>query len=320
MINEQGFTLIEMMFAMAISATVAMAAFALFASMNWSQQVQEGVGEAQQNVRVTISRLTKDLRRVGIGTPDPPFSLGYDTTDNGSDDTHYTTAITIASSGGAAAADSVTLLGLGHKAAILKGIVNVEGESSICVDSFANFSGISPNTLRNRRHLSIGGSSYKELTSWGGGSCPAGSDQLNLRSPLDKSYPDGTPLYIIQAVTYNISTVAPCSAADPCLKSDDITSLRGRGAQVVSENIEDLQFAYGVDSLPKNSIVDSYVNDTINTSDIIAVRVSIVARTRNMDPRNRSMKRPAMEDRAEGGVTDGFRRRVLTKVVTMRNY
>jgi hypothetical protein len=127
---------------------------------------------------------------------------------------------------------------------------------------------------------------------------------------------------------------------------------------ILAENIEDLQFAYGMDNNTSSplvatavpdGIVDSWVNDPLgdgidndgngvtdgtdarDLSRIAAVRVSIVARTARED---QSWARagvtppfilPTIEDRINDPTTgaaptnDGRRRRIMEKIVFVRN-
>ena len=64
--RERGFTIVELLVAMAVASLVAMSGFALFSQSNWSYQVQENVGEAQQNARIAVDRIAKDIRTAGF--------------------------------------------------------------------------------------------------------------------------------------------------------------------------------------------------------------------------------------------------------------
>ena len=166
-----------------------------------------------------------------------------------------------------------------------------------------------------------------------------GNRKLQLPAPatLDRDYADNTPVYIIQAIQYTRNIVLPgCSAANPCLASNDLTGLRGVGGdgnQVLAENIEDIQFAYGIDASPIDGRIDytggytdaAFSNNPPDPSSIIAVRANIVARTRDQDPTGVANFRPqCTEDRATdaactGAAPDAFRRRALTKIIKLRN-
>jgi prepilin-type N-terminal cleavage/methylation domain-containing protein len=325
LMDGKGFSLIELLVAMAMSGLVAMAAYTVFSTSNWSSAVQEQVSEAQQNVRVGMDRLSADIRVAGFGLPDPPFSLDF----NGN---AFTGPITITNS--STDPDTITVLGIGFEAAALEndadnnGTVddadcNGSGDNFICLDSVTNTNNFYNDDqsafLAVRRHVSLDGVRYFQLDT-------VGHDRANKKLKLvdstflDRDCRDGVKVYVLQAVRYAIATdLEGCSAANPCLTSADFTMLRGGSTpgarQVMAESIEDLQFAYSLDGSP------NFTNSaSSNSTDIVAVRASIVGRTRAPDFKAVSVSsRPAMEDRAAAGNTDGYRRRTLTSIIKVRN-
>lgn len=313
--SQGGFTLAELLIGIVIATIVAMAGYTVFLSSDRLYNINEDLSEAQQNVRVAMDRLAKDIRAAGFGLPEESFSL----TIGGS---QFTTPITPSNS--SIAPDTITILGIGYEAGSLVGKAsgeNVSGKGYICIDSDSRFT----TQFSNRRYINIGGATYKELTAAPGTTCGGTGKQLTLATPLERSYPDGTVVYIIQAVTYSIGdTGTGCSSSNPCLKSNDLTELRGAGRQTIAENIEDIQFAYGIDS-DGDGVVDSYSNNPSNPSQIVAVRVNIVGRTRGEDPSGiKNFTMPCLEDRRSnanctGAALDGYRRRVLTKIIKLRN-
>ena len=354
-IKQQGFSLVELLIAMAISIIVGMAGYVIFSSSNWSYKVQEDVSEVQQNVRVAMDRLAKDIRMAGFGLPDPPFSITIGTSGA------LTAPITVTNS--STGFDTITVLGIGYEAGKLQrdatitgagGIVcNDSGASCIhlsapdadSIDRFFNDTGTFQTT---RINISLGGAQYIVLAAAGHNQA---NRQVTLGTPatLDRAYPDGTAVYIIQAVQYTINNTAPflagCSSTNPCLASLDYTGLRGGSGndrQVLAENIEDIQFAYGIDVSPRDGMIDytspysdgAFVFSATGAatlsdpSSIIAVKANIVGRTRNQDPKGATgFKSQCFEDRpvdagttnCTGAVSDGYRRRMLTKIIKLRN-
>ncbi len=317
-LNNRGFTMVELLVSMTMATVVALAGFTLFSSSNWSYMVQEDVGETQQNLRVAMDMLASDLRHAGFGLPKMTTNLGFDTTGDGFDNLFLSTPVTVTVSGGTGAPDSITLLGLGYEAGMLVGGSDEMGENTICIDDggFDNFSTASVQVRNNRKHISIGGTKYSTVSGFGTG-CVAPDRELVLTNNLPHNYEDETPIFIIQAINYAIVTTEPtanppCTPDTPCLRTTDHTALRGNGAQTLATSIEDLQLAYGIDS-------STSYNDNPDPDDVVAVRATIVARTETEDPKERfTMTRPGIEDR-NAGPTDGFRRRLLTKVVKLRN-
>ena len=369
-IKQQGFSLVELLISMAIASVVGMAGYVIFSSSNWSYKVQEDVSEAQQNVRVAMERLAGDVRTAGFGLPDPPFSLtftGLSTTFVGQSGNSITLTSPITVSNSAAVPDTITILGIGYEAGVLENDANDDGiednnscngagDGLICLGSAnsANnfFTGSGPYTYEtNRRYISLNGAAFIELANaQTDANRSAGMLSLGTPATLDRNYPDGTSVYIIQAVQYTINDTAPfltgCSATNPCLVSADTTMLRGGSTpgarEVLAENIEDIQFAYGIDVSPRDGMIDytspysdgAFVFSATGAaalsdpSSIIAVKANIVAKTRNQDPKGATgFKSQCFEDRlvdagttnCTGAVSDGYRRRALTKIIKLRN-
>ncbi|MBI5236390.1 MAG: PilW family protein [Deltaproteobacteria bacterium] len=356
--GQGGFTLIELLAAMGLAAVVALIGYVLFSSSNWSYKFQEDVSEAQQTVRFAMdSRFSRDIKTAGFGLPDPPFSLTFTGITN-----PITSPVVVTNS--ATGPDSITIIGIGFAAGtLLQGgnlDCNVSAAGKICLDNDAtgatnanNFFLNSSGTFTyvpNRRYISLSGSNAMiELASTqSDAERAAGKVALFSPATLDRAYPDGTSVYIIQAVQYSISTTTvttanDCTPDNPCLVSTDYTLLRGGAVpgdgQVIAENIEDIQFAYGIDASPKDGIIDDsggattayeaddFSNAPVDASSIIAIRANIVARTSS---KGLSLKtgavynRICLEDRSTdagctGAAKDGYRRRSLTKLIKLRN-
>ena len=128
---------------------------------------------------------------------------------------------------------------------------------------------------------------------------------LTVSPALHRAYQAGAPVLLVKAITYSVNDAR-------FLTRNENT---GGGAQPLVPNIEDLQFAY--------QLADgTWSNAPANPADIRAVRINVLARTQHEDQdwrRGGLGRRPAIEDHAAAGVTDGFRRRLLTSVVEVRN-
>src|SRR3990172_3282386 len=162
--QQRGFTLVELLIAMAIASVIGMAGVAVFSTSNWSYKVNEDVAEAQQNVRVSMERLSKDIRTAGFGLPDPPFSLTIGTGT-------FTSPITVTNS--STAPNTITILGIGYEAGTLtQGAAtdcNVGATSKICLDSVEpstnRFFSSSLTTFKtSRMFISLNGSTFIQLS------------------------------------------------------------------------------------------------------------------------------------------------------------
>jgi hypothetical protein len=96
----------------------------------------------------------------------------------------------------------------------------------------------------------------------------------------------------------------------------------------LADGVEDLQVAYFLDTNGNNAFdpgewygttIDPYVAADSDASELRAVRFNIVVRTRSEDDRFTEGFFQAKENRTVIPGTDGFRRRVHTSIVRMRN-
>lgn len=334
-LSEKGFTLIELIIAMAVASIVALSGFALFSTNNWSYQIQEDVGEAQQNGRIALDRIARDIRGSGFGLSesDLPLTIG--------DSGELSAPITV-TDGGATGRDEIIILGIGYEEGVLVE-PNENKQEYICYQSTSGskiFDSDSKKVLAARKYISIDGIVFAELDTTvvaSTSTCGVSDEgtQLPLGSPskLPAKIESGT-VYILQAIRYKIidttpDSEPPCTTESPCLKSLDYTGLRAANNQVVAENIDDLQFAYGID-VNSDGIMDDnadgvagyaatdFLDDPPDDKYIVAVRASISAKTRRRDPKGLSFTPPALENKT-AGAADRYRRRVFTRLIKMRN-
>ncbi len=326
-LSSKGFTLIELMLAMVISSVVAMAAYSIFATSNWSADVQGQVSAAQQNARAGMEQLARDIRGAGFGLPeDSATTLKISFTDIPVGMPNPLTApITITNS--STGPDTITILGIGTDAGKLANGTNCNnlGDTQLCLTSVGidEFKNKSDGTwIVNRRYISIDGNSFYELADT---QASLADNKLTLKTVnstgpmfLKRKYSTNSRVYIIQAIHYSIGTTGldNCSTNNPCLTTADYTKIRGSGRQQLAENIEDIQFAYALNG---STTMSTPAATSFASVDISAVRVNVVALTDGKDSKAQSaFGRPAVEDHA-AGAGDGRRRRVLSSVVKIRN-
>lgn len=317
--GQRGFTLIEVLMATALSGMVAMAAYTVFSSSNWSANVQQDVSQTQQNVRAAMDRVAKDVRAAGFGLPDPPFSLTMGTKT-------FSAPVEIDAVNASGAPDTLTVVGVGEFAGTLVRGANTDcnqlTSKKICLSSGDKFM-VGGNFKSERRYISIGGEKFIQLST---AQPEAAAGKFVLFDPdiVGRDYLDAqaVPVFILQAITYSIATdMTGCSPTNPCLVGQDYSGVRdGLGNRAVySEGIEDLQLAY----LLKDKT--DFINNADSTStDILAVRLNLVAKTPAQDPKKAIVsRRICLEDLATNvacnNERDGYRRRALSKVVMVRN-
>lgn len=312
--GTRGFTLIELLISMALSGIVMSAIYTLFISQSRSYSIQEQVSEMQQNARVAMDRIVRDVRMAGYGVvdDDEAFVIGdidydYDEIDdfqtNNDSDRLSVDGIMIRR------ADSSPL-----------DIIIYNGSAS-------NLSVCSPSNFKKGDILTItAGNNYQtiqvsQIADTTAFPCPARCasgkcDKINFSAEQsaynnpgglgDGDWEDGT-VALFAETAYFIDVK---SDGSPVLKR----SINGQPAQTLAENIEDLQIAYQLSG-------DATWYDTLSPAqqvqDIRSVRINVLARTDKMDP-GFSGKRQAIEDHAAGNA-DKYRRRLLTTVINVRN-
>jgi prepilin-type N-terminal cleavage/methylation domain-containing protein len=104
LIEKKGFTLIELLVAMALSLILVGAVYGTFTSQQKSYTVQDQVAEAQQNARMAMNILLRDIRMAGYGMPEDGVTVG-------SPAKTYSNAIHITKDGHQQSFDSITLVG-----------------------------------------------------------------------------------------------------------------------------------------------------------------------------------------------------------------
>ncbi len=73
---QRGLTLIELVVAMAVAGILMAAGYGIFLLQQKSYAVQDKVSETQQNARVAMNILARDLRMAGHGVPLLPINIG----------------------------------------------------------------------------------------------------------------------------------------------------------------------------------------------------------------------------------------------------
>jgi type IV pilus assembly protein PilW len=290
--KQKGFTLVEVMVVVALFFFIIAGVFTSYVSQHHVAVIQEQVSDAQQNARIAMDFLSKEIRMAGFGQPigavngfsdavTPAINNDATSGNNVLTGTDQITIVTgyrqISTLASAAGPDSttITLVANGDQ-------FNTTTKSYVCIDGVGKMdnytvTGISGNTL-------------------------------TLSPALHRGYLVDAPVLLVKAITYSLND-------SRVLTRNENT---GGGAQTIATNIEDLQFAYQLTD-------DSWVNTTTSPENIRAVRINVLARTRFEDRGTSESgrvlsQRMDIEDHNVDNVTkDGYRRRLLTSVVEVRN-
>ena len=313
--GHAGFTLVEMLVAVAIAGIVGMAAITVFTSTTRTTTAQTDLTDAQQNVRAAMDRLSQHVRAAGFGLPErATFSLTFGANT-------FTRPVSVTNS--ATGPDSLDLVGIGREAGILGDYnqsasgCNMPATTCLWLDSNSDFKKDGTfNALS--RYISLGGAAFLEVSGIDG------DNKIILTEPLANLSVDFfniTPrpsVFILQALRYTIATnLENCSTVQPCLAVQDFSVSINRN--VLAQGIEDLQIGVFI-SPPDTSGGGPATfsnNGSTSSPNLSALRINLVGKARNAD-RTSTFTRPALEDRAESA-PDSFRRRVMTSVVKIRN-
>lgn len=293
--QPKGVTLLELLIALLISAILIAGIYRTFIYQQKTYATQEQVADMQQNVRVAINRMIREIRMSGFG--------GKNENTNGSNDiinvfgnvngfaniinpennvvedgiTHDRVTVVAAYDQIATVDEDVTPLDVTSGKNTLK--ITYTGDTKFDKDV--------------RKYMCINGRNNYEIV-------PAAGNTITLAgiATLNETHSKGERVFLVRAITYGLKKD---SKGVPVLFRD---SNVGGGDQPVAEYIEDLQFKYILACSPQ-PCVPPEVDFPANPMDIRGVRITITATTRMSDP-----------ELKEGG---GFRTRTLNSYVDLRN-
>lgn len=254
--GQHGVTLIELMVGAVVAVIVIAAGFAVLTSSSKALTTNEQTIETQQNVRVAMEFLFRDIRQAGFGMNGPvgncstaivpadnnPLGAGADV---GPD--RISLVLPVGNPVGTAT-DPAWILNsdttIGFNLLALPSAVAVTNMASEAGGSLT----VPPATI------SIGGAITTTVTAVGGANLTVAA------VPAPTALKRNTPIYLLQCITYQI--IAPpdpaglCAGRSPCLVRGvaggmtagvlDCTTAGSRCTSIADE-IEDIQFAYGCD-------------------------------------------------------------------------
>jgi len=243
--NRKGMTLIELLVALVVSGVLVAGVYRTFVSQQNTFTVQEQVVDMQQNVRLAINRMTRELRMAGYGRMDATFF---------SEKMHgiYEHVVNPGGDG------IVTVVG-GYKTVATLSAFASAGSKTIQVNI------VSGVDLDKKKYISINGLESNQIKKITG-------NQIELFSNLTTDHLAGETVFLIMAITYSLGISEGKSAL---LRDENL----GLGPQPVAENIESLRFRYVMNTGETLDVVLPARYD-----DIRMIQVNIVARTDRTDP------------------------------------
>jgi prepilin-type N-terminal cleavage/methylation domain-containing protein len=282
--REKGLTLIELLIAMAISAILIAAIYRTFIRQQKTYTVQEQVVDMQQNARVAINRMMREIRMAGFGNvstvvspvlpfqaKDGPFYNVITPSDNknnvGQND------------------DQITIIGAFEQISTLTAVPTVGTNTIQLAGNTSEFD------LNYQKYLCIGGLETHTVAN-----IDTPTNTITFLDNVMNNFTVGIPVYKVKAITYKVRW-DNSNPNMPVLTREDNTD--GGGSQVVAENIENLQFRYTLEDGSESDL-------PADPSKIRLVKVTVNART-------------GMSDSEFKGGTGGYRRRVISSNILVRN-
>ncbi len=345
--DEKGFTLVEMLTGLVIAVAVIAAGFVTLTTSNKATITNDQVAETQQNARVAMELISRDIKLAGFGftgttvgncqvgtsnVPIVPLDNAVAGPDAGPDQVRLVVPMTNTATPAWTLANQVTG-GVGANVIALQvGAGNDMANAGLVADVVSG------------SIISIGGVISAKVTA-------RTNDQLTLETPIGQGvFTVGTPVYLLQCVTYAIANGnPPCGGNGPCLT---------RNGVAIADGVEDMQLAYGCDgcvSTINSGVPDGVIDNQdavagFNTGDFITnnnwatsplvpasirlVQINVVARQmasdqglgeRNTPGTNMagpvvvSDHNPSNDVGYDATTYSQFRRRLITRTVQVRN-
>jgi type IV pilus assembly protein PilW len=292
---ERGFTLIELMIAIMISSVVVASGYTILTTTHKATISNERAVGTQQNIRVAMELIARDIKQAGFGMPVAPNTPVGGTAGNCATgataaairpvDNNSAIPLTAVNDTGA---DTISLVvpRTNSTNGAVPGWVLASAAPSGGTGSFTTVTLTS--TAVNEMvaegmlngsgaYISLGGVVTVPVTSSSGATITLGTPTY---APIN--FPAGTQVYLLQCVTYQVATgAANCGSAGPCLTRTVDSGTAPTITTSLVDGVEDLQFAYACDGcnttinagIPKRVIDDINANITFDIADFQTTRV-----------------------------------------------
>jgi prepilin-type N-terminal cleavage/methylation domain-containing protein len=334
--RQRGFTIIELMIAMAVLLVVVVYLTEMLTRQSRAYAVVDQVTEAQQNLRAIADLLERELRVTGFLVPEGAAVCGVDQT-NGSD-------VLFLSDADALDPANENQLGIG--ASIVAGFTGTGGNESLTLDdkvldglAFYDTDGDGAGDsdfLESVNPFRTGGVIVADRNDPGRGvacgtvtNVNSGSNVISVDFTSNGAAPAGTPL----AGAGGLADLVAVPAHVYTVANNQLL----RDGMVLADDVEDLQVAFFYDTdgdglevgdgsdYPGSATGPIYQSGNWDNSELVEIRVNVVVRTRAQDadvvqdPGMAQGSWQVTENRVDPGGFDGFRRRVHTAIVRPRN-
>ena len=349
---EHGITLVELLVAVAAFAIVSLVAFGVLSTSRQSASMNDQTVQIQQNVRLAMDLIARDVRMAGFGYPSAGSVPGCTNHINASVQSAGPPFVPGDNAVGAdAGADSIRIVTVDQQVGTLA--ADYVSGNTFVVNNLAS-------DINTGQVLTIEGVFTGSVNAFTLGS--PGSVQLNRTISAPTAFQAGATVLRLACVTYSV-TGPDVTPTFQLLRQVNLNS-----AVPVVDGIESLQFAYGIDTNNDGTLDDQNASGTVDCKDFIPndtatngqcagpaggvgtlpasinaiptsvrqVRITVVGRSippaaANIagncwrDPSFKGSAAVQAEDQLLSepvnscGVQGGIRRRTLTRIVTLRN-
>lgn len=249
--EERGFTIIELLAALVVALVIVGAGFTALTTSDKASRVNDLVAATQQNVRIAMELLSRDVKAAGFGMMSGAVGAcanainPLDNTAGGPDTGPDTVDLVVPTTSIVA---PVWTLGAD--------VAGGPATNAIPINSVAS-GGTTAIAEMTTAGLGVGSTVSIAGAASGTVAAVAGNNiQLVNPLPAPSFYPAGTQVYLLQCIRYQVSNVAAtCGGNAPCL----LRGVSGGALVPIADGIEDLQLTYACDGC--NAAVNGGVAD-----------------------------------------------------------
>ncbi len=312
--REAGFTLIEVMAAVAIFSIAMTAVYATFTFQHQSFTTQSRVASMQENFRDALVPLNRDIRLAGYGIP-APVTIPNTAIPGG-----VTSIRSLYPVDNTTGPDTLYIMYLYDMdsnqppTTITSPMPNPSAEFNVGqVTGFqvGDLCFISDGAAADMFQVTTVQSASLKIQHNPGGSNDYNAAGGHTTFPPG-GYDTGSTIAKARFLRYYIDTTT-----DPAHPTLMVDRMGGATPQPVADDIEDMQFQYFLDT-NFDGVPDTWSDNPGDLTQIRQVRILLCARTR-FPEKGWQEVRPALANRPAGTGADGYRRRVLAITLDVRN-
>jgi hypothetical protein len=229
--TRAGFTLVELMIAAVISMIIAGAVLTSYVQFQRGMETQRFLSEIQQNIRVGLEFISRDLSMAGYGFKDInpvhiPLWINW----------AYLPENPYIEDGLNGGADRITMAGAYERVSELAAAASNTTEITVALGTGGDF-----NTT-TKSVIYIGRNELARIVAVAGDTLTISTAPDQIGEPLKYDYPAGTPIELVKVYTYSVYRPGADSDEPPYLRREDYAEDYDYWFnQVITSGIDDLQ-------------------------------------------------------------------------------